>query len=899
MNIVDLFFENSSIFISVLNKSFIASYVIIFVILIRIVLKKSPKIFSYLLWSVVAFRLAIPFSFNSVFSLLPKRINTTPIASDIAIQATPQINSGIVTVDNTVNESLTSVAPSIEFVSINPLQVYETLGMMIWVAGIIMLLSYSIISIVRLKKQLTDAHLVEDNIYEVSNLKTPFVFGMFKPLIYLPSSLTNEERTYIIKHEQIHIKRKDYLVKVFAFVLLTIYWFNPLVWIGFILMNKDMEYSCDERVLKELQIDTDVNMKKSYATSLVTLATEKKVFYGSPLAFGEGNVKGRVKNVLQYKKPKFWLVFISIIVLIVVLCGLFVNPKSKGEGTPLTSEEIQRFNQVIQKSNNEVLASMEIGSTKVDNPLAFFLTSYYEKPEEMDMGQFTFYIPRESYLTSVDQVEYQSLSEVNSLQWEDIEDVITPFGRIPYTTVEKYLNDYMNLSIDDMTNMGSATYSDKYKNFYSGASDVWKSNFVCTYGTRDGNIITLGNDFETLTVEKRGDNYYILSFLPVEFDVNASKKVKEVATQWANAYQTKVVENRYVLMTPEFQRTYKNQSIETNGEEKPWYLRDSSPWVDSYEIVQKSNSVVITYIMVNEISDQYIYQEELFLEEQDGKVLVYAYRVNVDNIPRYLYGQAVEIQKVVDSGGEPWRLIPENVVYEFALNDLGYSSGKVISKSYYEYIFKSDKGDEVPITLYRPIRQDDTGFLAVKGYEVFNTDTNTNEFVDMTDSIFPNPADDLVTYEGKLGILLEEADVTSPYVVTLSEQQRMNVRVDLDYNIRLKKNDLVTVYDEGSDYYKVVCTDGETPYIHGEIKKSLVSFDDKLFVNANQGYLDKKVYYDKIDGKPMVDEASGGIIIEQRKDGWVSFKDLLSDSEFWVKEEDLSYNFPTTVKDFK
>ncbi len=901
MDVINWFFENNSIFISILNKSFIASYVIIIVILIRLLLKKSPKIFSYLLWSVVAFRLAIPFSINSVLSLLPKRINTTPIPIDVAMQTTPQINGGFVVIEKT---SIATVAPSLDFVSVSPLQVYATLGMIIWVVGIIGLLSYSIISIVKLKKQLSKAYLVEGNIYEVSNLKTPFVFGVLKPIIYLPNSLTDDERKYIIKHEQVHIKRKDYVVKVFAFVLLTIYWFNPLVWVAFILMNKDMEYSCDESVLKELQLDADISIKKSYATSLVTLATEKKVFNGSPLAFGEGNVKGRVKNVLQYKKPKFWIVLISVIVLIVVLIGLFLNPKNNEEAVSLTSEEIQQFNKTLEDSNSQILAYMSGGDNYIEEPLAFFLTSYYEKPEEMDMGKFTYYIPRISYLSNADQTEYDCLNEFNVPNWK-VEDLVTPFGRIPYTTVEKYLNDYMNLSIDDMTNMGNAVYSDTYKTFYSGTSDVWTSDFVCTYGTKKGNIITLGNEFETLTVKKEGRKYYIISFLPVEFSTsvemnavtNADKTIEEIAKQWANAYQYKDAKDRYALMTPEFQETYYNELVEKNGEENTWYLRGSSPWVESYEIVQNGNNVVITYIMEDSIPQQYIYQEELFLREQDGKILVHYYRVNVDNLPIYLYEQGSEIQKSVDEGNDTWLLTPESVVLQFVSKDLGYDVDKFTSESYYEYSFETEKDEKIIVTLYRPMRQDDTGFLAVKGYEIINKDTNKRDYVNMTDSLFPIVKNDMVEYEGELGILIGDVEVNTPYIITVAENQRKNVRIDLDKKVNLNKNDLVLVYDESAEYYKVVIPYGEYPYIHGEVKKSLVSFDSTLFASANQGYLDNKVYYDKINGKPMAEGMIGTIVINQRKDGWISFYEIDVTKELWVKEEDVTYNIPTIVYD--
>lgn len=312
----------SELFLTVLNMSLTASYVIIFVMLIRLLLKKTPKIISYALWSVVAFRLIFPFSFESIFSLMPRNTNTVPISHDIIYQQNPQFNSGIEVVDSFVSQSLP--VPIIG-ASANPLQIYAGIVSYIWVLGIIALLVYSIVSILVLKRQLITAELIEKNIYEANNLKTPFVLGLVRPEIYLPVGLSVEERGYILLHEQTHIQRKDHIIKVLAFLILSIHWFNPLVWIAFMLMSADMELSCDERVLNEMNDD----VKRPYANSLLSLATGKHVLNGSPLAFGEGNVSGRIKNVLNYKKPSFWVILLAIIIIVVISIGLLTNPKKQ------------------------------------------------------------------------------------------------------------------------------------------------------------------------------------------------------------------------------------------------------------------------------------------------------------------------------------------------------------------------------------------------------------------------------------------------------------------------------------------------------------------------------------------------------------------------------------------
>lgn len=334
----------SELFLTVLNMSLMASYVILFVILVRLFLKKAPKFISYALWSVVAFRLIIPFSFESMFSLMPRNTNTVPIPHDIIYQQSPKINSGLDVVDSLVNESLP--APAIG-ASVNPLQIYIEIGAYFWILGIMILLIYSLVSGILLKRQLRSAELIEQNIFEAKNLKTPFVLGLLRPKIYLPVGFNDKERSYILLHEQTHINRKDHIIKVLAFLVLSVHWFNPFVWIAFMLMSMDMELSCDERVLKEMNED----IKKPYANSLLSLATGRHILNGSPLAFGEGNVKGRIKNVLNYRKPPFWIIVFALAIAAVVSIGLLTNPK---EQKPIFNEENSVSYEFIQLVNGEV-----------------------------------------------------------------------------------------------------------------------------------------------------------------------------------------------------------------------------------------------------------------------------------------------------------------------------------------------------------------------------------------------------------------------------------------------------------------------------------------------------------------------------------------------------------------
>ena len=309
-----------TVFLQVVNMSITSCYVILFIIVARLLLKKAPKVFSYALWSVVMFRLICPFSFESVFSLIS--INTQTVPQDIMYAKTPQIHSDVTVIDQAVNNSLP--AP-VAFASANPMQILIALGEVIWLFGIGVIIIYSIVTTVRLYLKLKSAILVADNIYEMNKIKTPFVLGIINPKIYLPTDLSENERAYIIKHEQAHMKRLDHIVKPFAFLILCLHWFNPFVWIAFFLMGEDMELSCDESVIKQMSSD----IKKDYSTSLLSLSTGRRIIGGCPLAFGENNTKGRIVNILNYKKPAFWVVILAVIAVLAICIGLMSNPQSE------------------------------------------------------------------------------------------------------------------------------------------------------------------------------------------------------------------------------------------------------------------------------------------------------------------------------------------------------------------------------------------------------------------------------------------------------------------------------------------------------------------------------------------------------------------------------------------
>ena len=343
------------LFLSVLNMSITASLVILVVLLVRLLLKKAPKTFSYALWIVVLFRLICPFSFESAIGLLP--INKTPIPQDIMYSTEPQIDTGINIVDSIVNPILPVANNMGE--SINPLQVWVLVGSTIWVFGMLIMLIYSIIQFVRLKRKLVGATPLRGNIYLADHISSPFVMGFIKPNIYLPSSMAKTEQAFIIAHENYHIKRFDHIARILGFIALTIHWLNPLVWLAFVLSGKDMEMSCDEAVMREM--DTDI--RAEYSKSLLRFATGRKIIAATPLAFGEGDTKERVKNVMQYKKPILWVSIIAVIAVVCVVVGLMSNSKSKPASTQTGNQSIEQLweNRTEYVGNNVAVGNIILG----------------------------------------------------------------------------------------------------------------------------------------------------------------------------------------------------------------------------------------------------------------------------------------------------------------------------------------------------------------------------------------------------------------------------------------------------------------------------------------------------------------------------------------------------------
>lgn len=300
------------LFVDILNMSYMGTVVILIVLLARILLKKSPKKYIYLLWSIPLIRLLIPFTFQSVMSLFPTKVN--PISIEIG-QSTEVVS-------DTVSEGMVQPKTGPIGTQTSPFESFLDLLVIVWLFVMVILLVKGLVSYYRLKGQLKTSTHIEENIYMSNQIETPLVVGIFKAKIYLPYAIMAEEKNFIILHENMHIERHDQLFRFIAYLALCIHWFNPLVWLAFRLSERDMEMACDEAVIGQL----GERVKKDYSRSLLDFTIKKSNMNLSPLAFSEGDTKDRVKNVLDFKKPKvIFLVFIIIIVLILAL-GLLTNP---------------------------------------------------------------------------------------------------------------------------------------------------------------------------------------------------------------------------------------------------------------------------------------------------------------------------------------------------------------------------------------------------------------------------------------------------------------------------------------------------------------------------------------------------------------------------------------------
>ncbi len=326
------------IFLKIFNMSISASYIVLAVLLFRLLLKKAPKWITVVLWGIVAVRLVCPFSIESVLSLIP---SSEVVSPNIMTDKTPTINTGIPIINSTINPVISESFTPNPGDSANPLQIWIPILTAVWVVGMVALLIYTVISYVRVRRKIGTAVLYKDNIFQSENVVSPFVLGIIKPKIYLPFKMSEKDMEHVVAHEMAHIRRKDHIWKPLGFLLLTIHWFNPLMWLGYVLLCRDIELACDEKVIKELDHDA----RADYSQVLLTCSVNRRMIAACPLAFGEVGVKDRVKSVLNYKKPAFWVITVAVVACVVVAVCFLTNPINKssdfGETDPDKMNEEQ------------------------------------------------------------------------------------------------------------------------------------------------------------------------------------------------------------------------------------------------------------------------------------------------------------------------------------------------------------------------------------------------------------------------------------------------------------------------------------------------------------------------------------------------------------------------------
>jgi len=428
----------NELFLKIINMSISASWLVLAVLILRFVLKKAPKWINVLLWGIVAIRLICPFSFESTLSLIPSA-ETIPL--NIGMDTTPTINSGISAINNAVNPIISQSNTPMAGASVNLLQITIGIYEYIWIFGMIALALYTAISYWRLCRKVDTAVRYKDNIFQSENVSFPFVLGIIKPRIYLPFKMNGQYLEHVVAHEQAHICRKDHWWKPLGFLLLMIHWFNPLMWLAYVLLCRDIELACDEKVIKELGNE----QRGDYTQALVACSINRRMIAACPLAFGEVSVKERVKSVMNYKKPAFWVIIISVIVCVGVAVCFLTNPKQDSytlrivvpagsqEKFVYTDEEVSTIRNSIKIWSGDGLGDTEVILSPVNKTTETRYTATYlthGMPVEFDAEKDTWFKIGVNMQNStnediivyveVENVEVRIVDEINSvIKWFD------------------------------------------------------------------------------------------------------------------------------------------------------------------------------------------------------------------------------------------------------------------------------------------------------------------------------------------------------------------------------------------------------------------------------------------------------------------------------------------------
>ena len=364
----------SVIFLKLLNLSISASWLVLVVLVLRLVLKRAPKWVDVLLWGMVALRLMLPFSIESALSLIPSAETLSPEV--VRFNPAPTITSGVEFIDNAVNPSLSESFAAAPLASVNPLYVWTYLAGWVWLIGLAAMLLYALVSYLRLRRRVSASIPLWENVYVCDEVPSPFILGIVHPRIYLPSALDEAQRGSVLSHERAHLARRDHWWKPLGFALLAVYWFNPLLWLAYTLLCRDIELACDERVLRGM----DAGQVKEYSSALLACSVPRRMIAACPLAFGEVGVGARVKNALRYKKPAFWVVAASVAVCVVVAVCFLTNPRTDTDAAGLVGfhREQVTYADVTDESGAQP-SSVQLTAEETDAVYALLDTLQYKR----------------------------------------------------------------------------------------------------------------------------------------------------------------------------------------------------------------------------------------------------------------------------------------------------------------------------------------------------------------------------------------------------------------------------------------------------------------------------------------------------------------------------------------
>ena len=364
----------AAVFLKLLNLSISASWLVLAVLVLRLVSKRSPKWMNVLLWGIVALRLVLPFSVESALSLIPSAETVSPAV--VQFDPAPTITSGVSIIDNAVNPSLSEHFAAVPTMIVNPLYVWTEIAGWVWLIGLGTMLLYALVSYLRLRRRVRVSLPVQDHIYLCDAISSPFILGVVKPHIYLPSGLDEVQRQNVLSHEQAHLARRDHWWKPLGFALLAVYWFNPVLWLAYALLCRDIELACDERVIRTM----DESAVKTYSTVLLACSMPRKAVITCPLAFGEVGVKERVKNALHYKKPAFWVVAASVAVCVVVAVCFLTNPPTDTDAAGLIGFHRERVTYAdVTDENGAQPSNVQLTAEETDAVYALLDTLQYKR----------------------------------------------------------------------------------------------------------------------------------------------------------------------------------------------------------------------------------------------------------------------------------------------------------------------------------------------------------------------------------------------------------------------------------------------------------------------------------------------------------------------------------------